>query len=88
MDLLHISGVMINMDGSWNDDRNESSPEPDPVSQSYLDICAIRNGQTCGGTEVVTAGSNTVAVHHELFSSNCPSSVVYRPAKVQDRIAV
>ena len=78
-DILHFTGVMINMDESCNEDSNDSSPEPDPVSQSYLNHCVIRtgsartevsvwqpelcHGQTCGGTEVATAGLNTVAVH-------------------------
>ena len=79
MELLHISGVMINIDESWNEYSNDSQPEPDPVSTSCLDICVIRAGsarsevsvwppelcnrQTCGGTKVATAGSNTVTVH-------------------------
>jgi len=66
------------MDESCNEGRNESSTEPDPLSQSYLDCFVIRtgsvwtevrvwppdlcDGQTCGGTEMATAGSNTVAV--------------------------
>jgi hypothetical protein len=31
MDRLRISGMMINMDESWNEYRNESYQKPDPV---------------------------------------------------------
>jgi len=44
MDLLHISGMMINMDESWNEDRNEISQKPDPVWQSYLESYVVWNG--------------------------------------------
>jgi len=69
---------MISMDECWNEDRNDSSREPDPVSQFYLDICVVRNGsartevsvrtpevcdgQTCGASEVTPAASNAVTV--------------------------
>ena len=48
----------------------------------------LSDGQICGGTDVVAAGSNTVALHHGLLSSACPSSLIYGPASGQNCVVV